>query len=173
MSPFQSYYQRCSTDDPVAKALYVDIKTYLPDDILVKVDRMSMAHALEVRAPLLDHKVLEFSATIPSSLKLRGRTTKFLLKEALAGNVPQEVLTRKKHGFTMPLAEWLRKDLREMVEDCLFSPKAVQRGLFKTTAVTRLWNAHLSHQADYSAHIWLLMMFELWYREYLDSHVQY
>jgi len=173
MSPFQMYYERCLTDDPLDKALYVDIKTYLPDDILVKVDRMSMAHALEVRAPLLDHKVLEFSATIPSALKLRGRTTKSLLKEALAGDIPEEILTRKKHGFTMPLAEWLRKDLREIVEDCLFSPRAVQRGLFQTPTVTKLWNDHLSKQIDYSAHIWLLMMFELWHREYLDNHVQY
>ena len=173
MAPFQSYYERCSAVDPLDKALYVDIKTYLPDDILVKVDRMSMAHALEVRAPFLDHKVLEFSATIPSSLKLRGRTTKYLLKQSLAGDVPPEVITRKKHGFTMPLAEWLRKDLREMVEECLFSPRAIQRGLFRTTSLRSLWCRHLSQQHDYSHQIWLLMMLELWHREYLDTHVHH
>ena len=134
---------------------------------------MSMAHALEVRAPFLDHKVLEFSATIPSSLKLRGRTTKFLLKKSLAGEDPQEVLSRKKHGFTMPLAEWLRKDLREMVEDCLFSPRALQRGLFKATTLRSLWSRHLAQQNDYSHQLWLLMMLELWHREYLDSHVHH
>ena len=167
---FRAYYNRCSSGDPLDKALYVDIKTYLADDILVKVDRMSMAHALEVRAPLLDHKFLEFTATLPSSLKLQGRTTKVLLKRILDGRVPAEVTTRAKHGFTMPIAEWLRGDLRELVEDCLFSPRSVQRGLFNQAMVRTFWTDHRTERRDYSHHLWLLMIFELWHREYLDSH---
>ena len=165
---FRMYYNRCTASDPVDKALYVDMKTYLADDILVKVDRMSMAHGLEVRAPILDHKVLEFTATLPSSLKLKGRTTKYLLKRVLEGRVPAEVMTREKHGFTMPMAEWLRGSLREMVEDCLFSPRSVQRGFFQQGVIRHLWGEHLVRKQDYSHHLWLLMNLELWHREYLD-----
>lgn len=165
---FRQLYNQCSASNPLDKALYVDIKTYLTDDILVKVDRMSMAHALEVRAPLLDHKFLEFTAALPPSLKLKGRRTKFLLRRVLDGKVPEEVLTRKKHGFTMPLAEWLREPLREMAEDCLLSTKAVQRGFFDPGYVGRLWNRHLRGE-DLSHHVWMLMMFELWHREYVDG----
>src|SRR5207249_11224547 len=132
------YYNHCESSDPVDKALYVDIKTYLADDILVKVDRMSMAHALEVRAPLLDHKLLEFTATIPSSFKLKGRTTKYLLKQVMQKYLPKQVFTRPKHGFTMPVGEWMKGPLRVMVEECLFNPRARQRGLFNPKTVQSL-----------------------------------
>jgi len=170
-APFRFYYNRCESLDPLDKALYVDLKTYLADDILVKVDRMSMAHALEVRAPLLDHKLLEFTATIPSSLKLKGHTTKYLLKEVMRKHLPSRVFTRPKHGFTMPVGEWLKGPLRGMVEECLFSPRARQRGLFHPKAVQSLWSSHLSGKQDASHKLWMLLMFELWHREYLDHHV--
>ncbi len=166
---FTRYYHRSTATDPLDKALYVDMKTYLVDDILVKVDRMSMAHALEVRAPLLDHKFIEFSATLPSSLKLNGRTTKYLLRRGLAGHVPDSVLTREKHGFTMPLAEWLRGPLRPMLEDTLLSPRATQRGLFHTRAIQDLCEAHVRQRQDYSHQLWQLLMLELWHQTYLDS----
>lgn len=168
-APFQSYYNRCNSSDPLDKALYVDIKTYLADDILVKVDRMSMAHALEVRAPLLDHKLLEFLATIPSSFKLQGRTTKYLLKQVMRKYLPSRVLTRKKHGFTMPVREWLKGPLRPIVEECLFSSRTRQRGLFNPEAMRVIWSDHLSGERDYSHHLWMLLMFELWHRQYLDT----
>jgi len=167
-APFRFYYNRCESLDPLDKALYVDLKTYLADDILVKVDRMSMAHALEVRAPLLDHKLLEFTATIPSSLKLKGRTTKYLLKEVMHKYLPSRVLTRPKHGFTMPVGEWLRGPLRGMVEDCLFSSRSVQRGFFNSGVIRHLWDEHLLRKQDYSHHLWLLINLELWHRAYLD-----
>jgi asparagine synthase (glutamine-hydrolysing) len=170
-APFRFYYNRCESLDPLDKALYVDLKTYLADDILVKVDRMSMAHALEVRAPLLDHKLLEFTATIPSSLKLKGRTTKYLLKEVMQKYLPSRVFTRPKHGFTMPVGEWLKGPLRGMVEECLFSPRARQRGLFHPKAVQNLWSSHLSGKRDASHNLWMLLMLELWQREYLEGHV--
>ncbi len=169
-APFRIYYNRCDSSDPLDKALYVDVKTYLADDILVKVDRMSMAHALEVRAPLLDHKLLEFTATIPSSFKLKGRTTKYLLKQVMRKYLPSRVLTRKKHGFTMPVGEWLKGPLRPMVEDCLFGSRARQRGLFNPRALKSLWANHHSGKQDYSHHLWMLLMFELWHRAYLDHH---
>lgn len=162
------YYNRCDATDPLDKALYVDIKTYLPDDILVKVDRMSMAHSLEVRAPLLDHKLIEFTATLPSSLKLKGRTTKYLLKEVMRKYLPADILSRPKHGFTMPLGQWLKGPLREMVEDSLLGTIARQRGLFNGSFTKMLWSRHASGQEDYSHQLWMLLMFELWHRQYLD-----
>lgn len=167
---FRSYYKRCDAKDPLDKALYVDLKTYLTDDILVKVDRMSMAHALEVRAPLLDHKLIEFTATLPPSLKLKGKTTKYLLKQIMGNRLPSNVFTREKHGFTMPVGEWLRGPLSEMVEASLFSSVAQSRGLFNTKFVRSLWQNHLSRRADYSHHLWMLLMFELWCLRYLDAH---
>ena len=166
---FNQYYNKCTAEDPLDKALYVDLKTYLVDDILVKVDRMSMVHGLEVRAPLLDHKLIEFSARIPSSLKLHGRTTKYLLRESLIGQVPPSVLTRPKQGFRMPLAEWLRGPLRSILEETLFSQKATQRGFFHPTAVRKLCDDHCSQRHDYSHQLWQLLMFELWYHTYLDT----
>ena len=164
----RDYYNRCDATDALDKALYVDMKTYLSDDILVKVDRMSMAHSLEVRAPLLDHKLIEFTATLPSSLKLKRRTTKYLLKQVMRKYLPTDVLTRRKHGFTMPLRQWLKGPLREMVEDCLFSPVASQRGLFNGTFTRKMWSEHLSEKEDRSHQLWMLLMFELWHRQYLD-----
>jgi|CXWL01.1.fsa_nt_gi asparagine synthase (glutamine-hydrolysing) len=166
---FTRYYNQCTATDPLDKALYVDIKTYLVDDILVKVDRMSMAHGLEVRAPLLDHKLIEFSATLPPSFKLRGRTTKYLLRQSLVGQVPQSVLTRQKHGFTMPLAEWLCGPLRPMLEDTLFSQRSIQRGLFNTQAVRKLCADHVERRNDYAHQLWQLLMLELWHQTYLDA----
>lgn len=165
---FTRFYDRCTATDPLDKALYVDMKTYLVDDILVKVDRMSMAHALEVRAPLLDHKFIEFSATLPSTMKLREHTTKYLLRQSLRGHVPDGVLARKKQGFTMPLAAWLRGPLRSMVEDTVLSQRALQRGLFNGKALKDLWSAHLDRRCDNSHQLWQLFMLELWHQEYLD-----
>jgi asparagine synthase (glutamine-hydrolysing) len=145
------------------------MKTYLVDDILVKVDRMSMAHALEVRSPLLDHKFIELSATLPLILKLHGRTTKYLLRQGLIGQVPSSVLTRKKQGFTMPLAEWLRGPLRPMLEETLLSRRATQRGLFNARAIQELCVAHIEKRHDYSHQLWQLFMLELWHQEYMDS----
>ena len=172
-APFRAYYNRCESSDSLDRALYVDIKTYLADDILVKVDRMSMAHALEVRSPLLDHKLLEFTATIPPALKLKGRTTKYLLKKVMGKYLPRQVFTRPKHGFTMPIGEWLKKPLRGMAEECLLSPRAEQRGLFNSKTIRRLWSDHVSGKQDYSHQLWMLLIFELWQREYLDGHVSH
>lgn len=172
-APFHSYYQSCTAQSNLDKALYVDIKTYLADDILVKVDRMSMAHGLEVRSPLLDHKLLEFMAKIPPSYKIRGRNQKFLLREVMRKRLPAQVTTREKHGFGMPLGRWLQQDLREMVEDLLFDQTAKRRGLFNPDVVQTLWSSHLNGTRNWMHLIYALLVFELWSREFSDGPPHY
>ncbi len=167
----RAYYNRCRANDPLDRSLYVDLKTYLADDILVKVDRMSMAHGLEVRAPFLDHRVVEFIASLPSELKLRGRTTKFILREAMRGCLPQEVLAKPKHGFEAPINRWLRCELRESVEDILCSSRAQQRGLFDPRAVKQLWADHLDGTINAGHRLWILLMLELWFQTFVDRPV--
>src|SRR6202011_4536475 len=119
---FSRYYDRADTDDLLSRIQYVDIKTYLSDDILTKVDRASMAVSLEVRAPLLDHKLMETIATIPSSLKLVGKEGKYIFKKAMAPILTPEILYRQKQGFAVPLDRWFREDLRDLAHDALFAP---------------------------------------------------
>ena len=164
----RAYYERCDARDPLDRSLYVDLKTYLADDILVKVDRMSMAHALEVRAPFLDHRVVEFVAALPAGLKLRGRTTKFILREAMRPILPGAVLAKPKHGFTAPISRWLRHELRELVEDLLFDPRAEHRGWFNPRTVKQLWADHHEGVRDASHQLWLLLVLELWCRAFVD-----
>jgi len=164
----RGYYNRYAAADPLNRSLYVDLKTYLADDILVKVDRMSMAHGLEVRAPFLDHRVVEFVAALPSDLKLRRRTTKFILREAMRPLLPPEVLSKSKHGFEAPISRWLRHELRESVEDVLFSPRAQKRGLFNPRTVKQLWADHLAGLTDAGHQLWVLLMLELWFQRFMD-----
>jgi asparagine synthase (glutamine-hydrolysing) len=146
---------------------YIDIHTYLPEDILTKVDKASMLVSLESRVPLLDHSLMEFVATIPSSLKLRNGTGKQVLKRALADSLPAELLHRRKMGFGVPLAAWFRHELSEMTRDLLLSPKFRARGLFKPKAVEALIESHASGR-DCSPQLWSLICFELWGRQWLD-----
>jgi asparagine synthase (glutamine-hydrolysing) len=158
-----------AADDWLNRALYVDLKTYLVDDILTKVDRMSMAVSLETRPPLLDHKVVEFMATLPPRLKLRGTGRKYVFKKATARFVPQEILSRKKQGFRLPIAEWLRKELRETAQDLLLGPTTTQRGYFQKNELETLWRDHLNSRRDNAHQIWSLILLELWHRKYIDD----
>jgi len=142
----------------------VDFKTSLPDGILVKVDRTSMAHSLEVRSPLLDHSLVEFAVRMPSALKLNRRQEKYLLAQVAASRLPPALLGRPKHGLTIPLARWLRHDWREIAEDCLLGPTAINRGLFEPKFVRSLWQRHQAGRDLYTHHLWLLVMLELWHR---------
>ena len=157
---FRHYYDRSGSNDPLSRIQYVDIKTYLPDDILVKVDRAGMANSLEVRSPLLDHKFMELIATIPSSMKLRGPIGKYILKKSLHGRLPKEVLYRPKMGFGVPIAVWLRKDLKEMAESLLFSSQ--DDGVLNKTTVRHIWSEHQSGLRNRSTELWTLLMFRLW-----------
>jgi asparagine synthase (glutamine-hydrolysing) len=162
---FASHYHRANTADPIARAQYADIKTYLTDDILVKVDRASMAVSLEVRCPLLDHRVMELAACIPSNFKLRGQEGKYIFKRAMSRLLPPEVLTRRKQGFVVPLAEWLRGDLREFAESVLFDA-AADDGWLERRAVAKMWQRHQSGLRDYSRPLWAIVMFRMWQRTF-------
>ena len=161
---FRHYYEKADSSDPLSRIQYVDIKTYLTDDILVKVDRASMAVSLEVRAPLLDHKLMELVATIPSDLKLRGPKGKYIFKKALAGLVPEPILSRPKMGLAIPLARWFRKELRDFTADAILSPGC--GGLLNCTTVEQLWSEHQRGLRDRSVPLWAVLMFRLWQREF-------
>jgi asparagine synthase (glutamine-hydrolysing) len=157
--------------DYVSALQLIDIHTYLPEDILTKVDRASMAVSLESRVPLLDHVLMEYAATIPSSLKLRDGLGKHILKRAMASSLPGDILTRKKMGFGVPLGEWFRGELRELVRDVLLSRAARERGLFRPAAIAGLLEAHDAGPRDYSARLWALVCLELWMGQWLDGRV--
>ncbi len=156
---FRDHFSRANTADPLSQIQYVDLKTYLVDDILVKVDRASMAHGLEVRSPLLDHKLMELAARMPAGLKLRNGAGKHILKQAIQGLVPSEILTRPKKGFSLPIAEWLRTDLEQTASDALF---AAQDPLINRKFLERCWKQHQSGQRDWSALLWCMLMFRGW-----------
>ena len=147
-----------------------DMATYLVDDVLVKVDRMTMANSIEARAPLLDHLLMEFAARMPETLKLRNGTSKYLLKEAARGLLPPSCLQKKKQGFGIPLAKWFRKDLRELMFDLLASRCFRERGVFNSAGALQCFERHISGERDYSEQLWLLLNFELWARCFLDSN---
>jgi asparagine synthase (glutamine-hydrolysing) len=167
---FEDYYNKANTDDHLSRILYVDMKTYLVDDILTKVDRMSMANSLEVRVPILDHIFMEFVATIPSDLKLRGKVGKYIFKKALRNLVPEEILERKKQGFGVPIGSWFRNEIKEFTEEILFSSKSRQRGYFNMDHIEKMWKEHQRGIKNYTHHLWILLMFEMWHQTFIDSN---
>ena len=171
LASFRELYDRCPSRDPLDRALYVDVKTYLPDDILVKVDRMSMAVSLEAREPLLDHRLLEFSASVPTSLKLRNGQNKYLLRQLLARRLPPSIVERPKQGFAVPIGDWLRGPLKTMTEDLLLDGRLDRRGIFERSRVVRLWREHASGARDHRHRLWSLVMLELWFRHFVDGPV--
>lgn len=152
----------------LSAAQYLDIKTYLPLDILTKVDRMSMAHSIEARVPLLDHKVVEFAATIPPELKLRAGTTKYIFKRAMRGILPDETIDRPKHGFAVPLGRWFRGRLGAFVRELLLSERSRRRGIFNSGYIEELVRRHEAGR-ELDLHLWTLISFELWCRTFLDG----
>jgi asparagine synthase (glutamine-hydrolysing) len=156
---FRHYYDQADTEDPLSKIQYVDIKTYLTDDILTKVDRASMAVSLEVRAPLLDHKLLEFAASMPSSLKLRNGTGKYILKKSLEPVLPRNILYRPKQGFAIPLDVWFRRELKELAESIIVK---TEDGILDRNFLTKIWNQHQKGLYDRSALLWSVLMFRKW-----------
>ena len=159
------YAQMQRFPDFLSRVLFVDTKTYLSNDVLVKVDRMSMANSLEVRSPLLDHHVLEFVAGIDSSLKLRNGTSKYIFKKMAEEFVPREIVHRRKHGFGVPVAEWFRGDLRDLLHEQLTANDDGAR-LFEPRVVQRMLNEHTSGRYDWSTQLWPLFVFRLWHRRY-------
>src|SRR5581483_5033462 len=166
---FRLAYQSCGSADPLDRALYVDVKTYLVDDIMTKVDKMSMAVSLESREPLLDHRLLEFAATIPSSLKLTQGRSKHLLRRLLERRIPNAIVDRPKHGFSAPIARWLRGPLAPMVDALLTDGRLRDRGVFNEQTIARLWREHRDGTADHCHRLWSLVMLELWFRQFVDA----
>jgi asparagine synthase (glutamine-hydrolysing) len=152
----------------VDATMMTDQQTYLPDDLLVKVDIASMANSLEARSPLLDHKVIEFAASLPENLKLRGTTSKYLLKKIAAKLVPPKAVYRRKMGFGVPVGKWFRGALEPFLRETLLSEKSLGRGLFRPAVVSRFVNQHVSGERDFTYQLWTLLMLELWFEEFID-----
>jgi asparagine synthase (glutamine-hydrolysing) len=161
-------FARVAGQSVLNQMLYVDTKTWLPDDLLVKADKITMANSVELRVPLLDHKVLEFAATLSPHYKVNGFNTKFLLKNALKGRVPAEVIKRKKTGFPVPYEAWLRNALRDWVQDILLDRRATNRGYFEKGAVEALLDQN-TRSGGYSKEIFSLVVLELWHRVFLEG----
>jgi asparagine synthase (glutamine-hydrolysing) len=162
-------WHTASASELLDTMLDTDIRTYLPDDLLNKVDIASMSYSLEARSPLLDHELVEFAASMPVSEKIRGREKKVVFRRALRGWVPDEILDAPKRGFQPPLAEWLRGDLGAFARDVLLDPVARERGHFRTDRVASLIDRHARGIEDHSQGIWTLMLYELWHRELVDG----
>ena len=164
----ECFQRSASAETPLAQQGYVDIKTYMTDDILVKVDRMSMAPSLEARVPFLDHTVMEFAAKIPTRLKLKGLTTKYILKRAVNELLPEKILVRGKEGFSIPIKNWLMNELRPLLLETLSEERVTKRGYFQPAYVKQLVQEHLDGTENHSHRLWALMMFEIWHQNYID-----
>lgn len=160
INTFNEYAERAPTDDPMSLIQYIDIKTYLVGDILTKVDRASMAHSLEVRVPLLDHKFVEWISSLPAKCKLKGSEGKYVLKKSLESHLPHDVLYRPKMGFGVPLANWFRGPLKERLRSSIVEGGLANTGLFNQKYLEKLVNQHQSGVRDHSAVLWSLLMFE-------------
>ena len=160
--------QPVSNEPLLNQMLYIDSKTWLPDDLLVKADKITMANSLELRVPLLDHVVLEFAASLPPDFKVRGRETKRILKATFARTLPEEILKRKKAGFPVPYESWLRGELKQPVENMLLSDRCLSRGYFQKAEVSRLLEAN-SLDNKYAKEVFCLLVLELWHRTFLDQ----
>jgi asparagine synthase (glutamine-hydrolysing) len=145
-----------------------DAHTYLPEDILTKVDRMSMAHSIESRVPLLDNEVVQFAFTLPAAFKIKAGRRKHILKEVAATLLPREILDRQKQGFGVPLGIWFRGSLKELFADTLLAPRTLERGYFEPRFIRRIVAEHLSGTRDHTLRLWQLVVFERWHRTYLD-----
>lgn len=165
LTVFREHARRAPTDHPLLLAQYLDIKTWLPGDILTKVDRASMAHSLEVRVPLLDHRLVEWASSLPPGLKLKGGTGKYIFKKALESDLPHDVLYRTKMGFSVPLAAWLRGPLAQRAREALLGGAIAQCGYFEPSMLDQLLREHVAGSADHSTTLWSLLMLDAFLRQ--------
>lgn len=164
------FYNNADGPDHLSKILYTDIKTYMTGGILVKVDRMSMANSLEVRAPILDYEVAELAATLPSTMKYKNGEKKYLLKEIFKPYIPNSLLYRKKMGFSVPLDEWFRNELKELTEITIFKSDKGLFDYFEKQEVHKLWHQHQKGSHHHGIILWSMLMFQLWYERYIKNH---
>jgi asparagine synthase (glutamine-hydrolysing) len=170
LASLRDAYRACRSAEPMDRVFYADARTYMVDDVLTKVDRMSMAVSLEAREPMLDHKLLEFAARVPPSLKLKDGRSKYLLRRLLERRVPRSITERGKSGFAAPIGDWLRGPLSALASDLLLDGRLKARGIFEAREVERLWNDHRAQRADHPHRLWQLLMLELWFRTFIDGH---
>ncbi len=167
VDPFRDIFRDLPSFDPVNGELYLDLKTYLSDDIMVKVDRMSMAASLEAREPLLDHKLIEYAFSLPGDLKLRGLTTKWIFKKTMEPYLPRENVFRPKEGFSIPIKHWLRRELKDLMLEYLSEGRLKSEGYFRYDRVKAMVDSHLDGRKNYSHQLWALLVFEIWKESYL------
>jgi len=167
--PFREVFEKMPAFDSITGELFLDLKTYLADDIMVKVDRMSMAASLEAREPLLDHKLVEFVFGLDGRLKLHGLTTKWIFKKTMERLLPRENIYRPKEGFSIPIKHWLREELRDLMQDHLSEKRIKEAGFFSPEPVRRMMAAHLAGRKNYSHQLWALLVFEIWRENYLGA----
>jgi asparagine synthase (glutamine-hydrolysing) len=162
------WFARANGSGVLDAALLADQMTYLPNDLLVKVDIATMANSLEARSPFLDHKLIEFAASLPEGLKMRRYATKSLLKKVAARLVPPEVVYRKKMGFGVPVGKWFRGEMKAFVRDVLLSERSLSRGVIRPEVITRYVDEHTAGERDHAFQLWTLLMLELWYQRFID-----
>jgi asparagine synthase (glutamine-hydrolysing) len=158
-------YRRCDSKSPLQRAQYADIKCYLPNDVLVKVDRMSMQHSLEVRCPLLDHRIVEAAFRIPTARKMPGLEPKHLLRQVARARLPHELLHLPKRGFTAPIGSWLTGPYAEMFRDLVFSADSASRSTLDLDYVDRLFRDHVRGRGKHGYELWAVLVFEVWSRQ--------
>jgi asparagine synthase (glutamine-hydrolysing) len=166
---FLKLFGKVAGEDYLNQMLYVDAKTFLPDLNLAYSDKLSMACSIEVRVPFLDNEVVEFLQRVPPSLKIHGYTQKYLLRKAMDGVLPKEVLRRRKAAFGLPIRAWLRNELRDMLTDMLSEERVRRRGLFDATAVTQMIRDNETGERDYTLQLWGLLTLELWHQAFVDQ----
>jgi asparagine synthase (glutamine-hydrolysing) len=162
------YFNSGNAKDSLDKVFYTDIKSYLPEDILACTDRISMWHSLEARVPFLDHKLLEFCANIPNSLKIRGTKKKYILNKAYSAALPQEIFNHRKQGFIGPMTKWLQTDLKDFVSTTLSEARLNKHGIFNYDSVRKILYEHNNRIEIHDKLIWALLMFQLWYEKYFE-----
>jgi asparagine synthase (glutamine-hydrolysing) len=169
MAKILAHFDADAADELVDRMLYTDLMTRMPDHLLAITDRMSMAHSLEVRPPLMDYRLVEYAASIPGDLKLRGRNLKYILKKVAARYLPPELITREKQGFGFPIARWMRTDLAAFLRNLFARSRFVELGLFDAGYMQELLEEHLSGRADHNFRLWILLNLEIWYRLRFDG----
>ncbi|MGA1825289.1 MAG: asparagine synthase (glutamine-hydrolyzing) [bacterium] len=167
--PIKKYLSKAKVTDPLDAILYLDMKIYLQDDLLVKVDRTSMATSLEVRVPFLDHNLVDFVTRLPSNLKLKRLKSKYLLKQSARDFLPHHIINRKKKGFGIPIAQWIKLELHDLFHDMLSADRIKREGLFNPTFVSSLLDDHITCRSNNRKALWTLFMFEQWVNTYLEG----
>jgi len=167
-SVLEQWFGKADGSGTLDATMFTDQMTYLPNDLLVKVDIASMANSLEARSPFLDHKVIEFAASLPENIKMSGLETKTLLKKVAVRLVPRECIYRRKMGFGVPVGRWFRSEMKDFLRSVLLSEKSLSRGIVKPDIVARYVNEHLDSSRDHAFQLWTLLMLELWFQRFID-----